>query len=219
VFVALGCCIALSAQAENFSAKVIVVMDGDTVMVLRDGQKIKVRLANIDAPEKEQEFGRQSRESLLEMVGRKQVQIDSQAFDQYGRIIGSITVDGLDANREQVRRGMAWEYSNFHTDKTYVALQDEARQARRGLWVQSDPQAPWQWRKLHSSGKANIQKQPAASKRATPVMLYDVVCGNKRRCAQMVSCEEAYFYLTRCGVKTLDANGDGVPCEALCSGK
>ena len=105
---ALCCCVALSTQAETFTAKVIVVMDGDTVMVLREGQKIKIRLANIDAPEKEQPFGKQSRDSLLEMVGKKQVQIDSQAVDQYGRLVGLISVDGLNVNEEQVRRGMAW---------------------------------------------------------------------------------------------------------------
>ena len=170
--VALACCLALSAQAETFNAKVIVVMDGDTVMVLREGgseaagsppasplrglrngKKIKIRLANIDAPEKAQPFGKQARDSLQELVGKKQIQIDSRAVDQYGRTVGFIKVDGLNVNQEQVRRGMAWDYSHFHTDKIYVGLQSDARRARRGLWAQPNPQAPWQWRKLHPSVK------------------------------------------------------------------
>ncbi len=217
---ALCCCIALSAQAETFSAKVIAVMDGDTVMVLRDGQKLKVRLANIDAPEKDQAFGKQSRDSLLEMVGKKQVQIDSQAVDQYGRIVGLLSVDGTNVNQEQVKRGMAWEYSHYHSDKTYIALQDRAQQAHRGLWAQANPQPPWQWRKLHPSVKpvasANL---PANHSPATPVMFYDGECGKKHRCTQMVSCDEAYFYFTQCGVASLDGNHDGKPCETLCIGK
>jgi micrococcal nuclease len=217
---ALCCCIALSAQADTFNAKVIVVMDGDTVMVLRDGHKIKIRLANIDAPEKVQPFGRQSRDALLEMVGKKQVQIDSQAVDQYGRIVGLISVDGLNINQEQVKRGMAWEYSHYHSDQTYRALQSEARQAKRGLWAQYNPQAPWEWRKLHPSPKSGLQDRwRADSTRAVPVMLYDMECGKKRRCSQMVSCDEARFYFTRCGETALDGNHDGEPCESVCKVK
>ncbi len=214
---ALVCCLALSAQAEIFNAKVIVVMDGDTVMVLRDGKKIKIRLANIDAPEKAQPFGKQARDSLLELVGKKQIQVDSRAVDQYGRTVGLISADGLNVNQEQVRRGMAWEYSHYHTDKTYIGLQSDARRAHRGLWVQSNPQAPWQWRKLHPSVKTvALAGSHGTGHQAIPVMLYDMECGKKNRCAQMTSCDEANFYFTQCGVTALDGNHDGIPCQDLC---
>lgn len=215
--VALLCGMAMSAQAETFSAKVIMVMDGDTVMVLRGNQKIKVRMANIDAPEKDQTYGKQARDSLQEMVGKKQVQIDSQAVDQYGRVVGLISLDGRNINQEQIKRGMAWENSHFHSDKKYIGLQSEAQQSRRGLWTQASPQEPWQWRKLHPAAKS----VPTADQHtaAAPKALYDMQCGKKRHCSQMSSCDEAHFYLTRCGVKTLDRNQDGVPCENLCSGK
>ncbi len=215
---ALCCCLlVLGAHAETFTAKVIVVMDGDTVMVLRDGKKVKIRLANIDAPEKAQAYGKQSRESLQEMVGRKQVQIDSRAMDQYGRTIGLISVEGIDVNREQVRRGMAWEYSHYHSDQTYIDLQSEAQRAHRGLWSQNNPQPPWLWRKSHPSAKSMMPAHPQAfSRPAMPVMLYDMECGRKHRCSEMLSCDEARFYFTRCGVKTLDGNHDGEPCENVC---
>lgn len=216
--IALCCCIALGARAETFAAKVIAVMDGDTVMVLRDGQKIKVRLANIDAPEKDQAFGKQSRESLLEMVGKRQVQVDGLAVDQYGRTVGVISVAGRNVNQEQLRRGMAWEYSHFHSDKTCIGLQTEAQQLRRGLWSQDRPQAPWQWRKLHpSAGPVAQVRQRASHAVSAPVMVYDVECGKKHRCSQMATCEEAYLYFTQCGVNALDGNHDGKPCERLCS--
>ncbi|MBI4809534.1 MAG: thermonuclease family protein [Nitrosomonadales bacterium] len=235
--VALTCCLALGVQAEVFPAKVIAVLDGDTVLVLREGggKAAKVRLANIDAPEKEQSFGKQSKLSLQELVHKKQVRIDSRAVDQYGRIIGLITVDGLDVNQEQLKRGMAWAavgwrqsrreptgvplagaYSYYHSDKTCVALQKDAQQAQRGLWADSNPQSPWQWRKQHPSTKPDTQKQ-ASTRRGTPVMLYDMECGRKQRCSEMVSCDEARFYLTRCGVTTLDGDRDGEPCKALCA--
>ena len=210
--------LALSAQAETFSAKVIVVMDGDTVMVLRDGHKTKIRLANIDAPEKDQPFGKQSRDSLVELVGKKQVHVESQAVDQYGRIIGLISADGYNVNQEQVQRGFAWEYSHFHTDKTYISLQSDAQKARRGLWAQTNPQEPWQWRKLHPSVKPAPQSRRGTYSEATPVMLYDMQCGNKQRCSEMNSCDEARFYFTRCGVRTLDGDHDGEPCASLCRG-
>jgi micrococcal nuclease len=235
LLLALYCCFALGAQAGTFSAKVIVVMDGDTVMALRDGHKIKIRLANIDAPEKDQDFGKQSRDSLQEMVGRKVVRIDSHAVDQYGRIVGLISVDGRNINQEQVKRGMAWvsagwrkrrqptsEPSEGHipADDFYINLQNEARQAHRGLWEQPNPQIPWRWRKLHPSLKPSPQANSRdASVHVDEPLLPDMKCGEKHRCSQMDSCDEARFYFTHCGLKTLDGNHDGSPCERLCSGK
>lgn len=202
-------CIFNAAHAEEFSAKVIAVLDGDTALVLRNGKRVKIRLANIDAPEKAQEYGMASRQSLVEMVLRKQVQVSSKAMDEYGRMVAQIEAGGLNVNEEQVRRGMAWEYSHFHSDRHYIALQSEAQQARRGLWAQSGPLPPWQWRKLHAATQ-QPQRTPAAR---------DYVCGGKRHCTQMISCDEAHFHLTHCGIKTLDHDGDGAPCESLCAPK
>ncbi len=195
--------VASLAHAGEFTAKVIAVLDGDTVIVLRGAQKTRVRLANIDAPEKAQEGGAAATQSLAEMVLKKQVHIATQAVDAYGRTVGTLTVGGQNVNEEQVRRGMAWEYSHYHGNQTYVALQREAQQARRGLWGQADPMPPWQWRKLHPEGGAG--RAPKSG------------CGAKRYCSQMDSCAEAMYYLQHCGVASLDANHDGVPCEALCA--
>lgn len=197
------------AQAEEFDAKVIAVMDGDTVLVLRDGNKIKVRLANIDAPESDQEFGKESRQALVNTVLRKQVHINSQAIDNYGRMIAEISMGGKSVNEAQVRNGMAWEYSHFHRNKRYLSLHKQAQQSHRGLWAQSvQPIVPEQWRKTHPSNK-HIS-QASASAHLNPA------CGKKHLCSQMISCEEAKVYFLQCGLKTLDGNGDGVPCESLC---
>lgn len=196
------------AHAEEFVGKVIAVLDGDTVLVLRDSQKVKIRLAEIDAPEKAQAFGATAKRSLSDMVLGKQVQVVSQAIDQYGRMVAHLGVNGLDVNSEQIRRGMAWEYSHFHGNRALIALQQEARQAARGLWAQGNPTPPWDWRKQH----------PFPDKKHAIVTSSAAGCGNKKHCSQMYSCAEAMHYLTQCGVKRLDGNGDGVPCEKLCAG-
>ncbi len=136
-------------SAKAFSAKAIAVIDGDTVLVLRAGHPLKIRLADIDAPERGQDFGMASRRSLTEMVLGKQLRVSTRAVDKYGRIVAQLSVDGLDVNEEQVRRGMAWQYSHYFRNPRYMALQDEALKAGRGLWAQANPVRPWQWRKLH----------------------------------------------------------------------
>lgn len=200
------------ARAEEFSGTVIAVLDGDTVLVARgSGRPVKVRLAGIDAPEKAQEYGVESRKSLLEMVLRKQVQISSKAVDDYGRLVAEISVDGLSINHEQVRRGMAWDYSRFHGNRELLALQREARQARRGLWAGEAIIEPAQWRKQHPLALA-VSPAGASSTAAG----LDPAC-SKKRCSEMTSCEEAKYYLAHCHVKTLDGDSDGIPCENLCA--
>lgn len=150
----LLCAVPLLAHAEKFVGRVIVVIDGDTVLVLKHGHPLKIRLADIDAPEvghagsqKSQRFGPASRDALKQLILHKRVKVDTLAIDKYGRTVALLKLGALNINEEMVRRGMAWEYSHFHSDRHYIALQRQARQQRRGLWQQADPIPPWQWRK------------------------------------------------------------------------
>ncbi|MEJ1959491.1 MAG: thermonuclease family protein [Nitrosomonadales bacterium] len=208
-------CIFNVAQAEEFSAKIIVVIDGDTVVIRQTKGLVKIRLAEIDAPEKAQIFGDQSMQSLSGMVLHKQVKVTSRAMDKYGRMVANLSINGLDVNAEQVRRGMAWEY---HSGKRLIALQEEAKNASRGLWAESNPTPPWVWRKQHPNNwpvnKSNAVGSPRKTLKTST--LRNPACANKRRCLQMASCEEAKYYFTVCGVKTLDGNHDGMPCDKLC---
>jgi len=205
-----------TSTGHEFSAKVIAVLDGDTVLIKRANGLVKIRMAEIDAPEKAQTFGETSKLSLSDMVLGKQVKVVSQAVDQYGRMVAHLSVDGLDVNAEQIRRGMAWEYSHFHSNRELIALQEDAKQAPRGLWALSDPMPPWEWRKLHPNvdDKHHAVVASAATTGETNSLGYS--CGSKKYCSEMSSCEEARHYLTQCGIKTLDGNADGVPCEKLC---
>lgn len=200
------------AQGAEFTAKVIAVLDGDTVLIKRPSGLKKIRMAGIDAPEKAQLFGETAKQSLTEMVLGKQVKITTEAVDQYGRMVAHLSVDGLDVNAEQVRRGMAWENSRFHNDRAMLALQEEAKQAPRGLWAQGEPMPPWEWRKLHPS-LPGVTASPVAAAAATG----DPVCSSKKRCSEMSSCEEARRYFNQCGGRLLDGDGDKQPCEKLCA--
>jgi len=104
--------LALAAQAawaQVYSGKVVKVADGDTLTVLVDRKQIKVRLLEIDAPELHQAFGQRSKESLGEMCAGQAATVRSTGRDKYGRILGRVDCGGVDANAEQVRRGMRSE--------------------------------------------------------------------------------------------------------------
>ena len=211
--------LALNVQADTFEAKVLTVMDGDTVFVKSGPFKAKIRLVNIDAPEKDQSFGKQSQESLQSLIGGKVIQVESKAVDKFGRTIALVSIGDINVNEEQVRRGMAWAYSRSREGKAYVRLQSEAQQDKRGLWQQANPQSPSQWRKLHPSEHTQHASKPqhkALPQTQKPEKFGTLACGKKNYCSQMVTCDEAHFYLTVCGVKRLDTNKDGIPCESLC---
>ena len=132
---------------------VVGIADGDTLTARCEAQAdqptqtLKIRLAEIDAPEKGQAFGNRSKQRLSDVCFQKQAIVKPQARDRYGRTVARVICDGADANAEQVRAGMAWVFDRYVTDRGLYAVQDEARAARRGLWADREPVAPWEWRK------------------------------------------------------------------------
>lgn len=150
-------CIATACIAATFSASVIGVSDGDTLTVLRDGQQVRIRLSEIDTPEKNQPYGQRSKQSLSQLcLGVKaQVQVVGPAKKYSAtdtpRQVARVECRGVDANAEQLRRGMAWVYDQYATDRTFDAHQSEARNAAIGLWADANSIAPWEWRKLKHS--------------------------------------------------------------------
>ncbi|MFZ3019024.1 MAG: thermonuclease family protein [Gallionella sp.] len=220
-----------NAPSQVFTAEVIAVLDGDTLLVSRGGKPLKLRLAEIDAPEvghagmggkppnsqKAQPYGTASQKSLADMVMRQQVQVESRAVDDYGRIVAMVSVAGLNVNHEQVRRGLAWEYSRFHSNRELMALQREAQLAKRGLWAGDDIVEPSKWRKQHPSTVASpVAVSTVAASTTASVAADESGCG-KARCSEMTSCADAKRYYARCGGKPLDGDRDGKPCEKLCA--
>lgn len=135
-----------AATAEQLVGRVVAIADGDTLTMLVDRRQVKVRLTEIDAPEKKQPFGTRSRQSLADLTFGKVVLVVAQGKDRYGRTLGRVYVGQQDINAEQVRRGMAWVYDRYVTDRGLYPVQEEARAARRGLWADPHPLPPWDWR-------------------------------------------------------------------------
>lgn len=211
----------LPNAAEILEGRVVGVHDGDTVTLLMAGnQQLKIRLAQIDAPESDQAFGQRSKQSLSDMVFNKTIKVEKETIDKYGRTVGTIFVDGFDANREQVKRGMAWVYRQYMHDQSLLQVEDEARKEKVGLWSDANPMPPWEYRHGGKAGSVTNQVSPKAERNAEPAQpVTNSSCGSKRYCKEMTSCEEAKFYLTKCGLSRLDGDGDGIPCESLCGGR
>ncbi|MBI5595256.1 MAG: thermonuclease family protein [Elusimicrobia bacterium] len=138
-----------SAPAKQaFEGKVVSVKDGDTVEVVRSGKAARIRLAEVDAPEKSQAYGQQAKKFLSDLVFGRQVQVWVTDTDRYGRLVARLTLpDGRDVNRELVKAGFAWWYKRYSKDASLGALQDEARAAKRGLWADPAPVEPWLFRR------------------------------------------------------------------------
>ena len=135
------------ACADTFNALVVGITDGDTIKVLKDDkEQIKVRLVEIDAPEKKQAFGNRSRQTLSDYCFNKIATLTDKGQDRYGRTLAHVNCNGVDVNAELVKVGMAWVYDRYVTDRSLYALQDAAKAARRGLWADPDPVPPWEWR-------------------------------------------------------------------------
>jgi endonuclease YncB( thermonuclease family) len=138
-----------TAQAGTIIGTVVGIADGDTLTVLtHDKQDVKIRLAEIDAPEKRQAFGARSKQSLSDLCFGKQAEVISKVKDRYQRTVAHVKCSGVDVNAEQVNRGMAWVYPRYAKDPSLYVMQDNAKLARIGLWIDSSPIPPWEFRKL-----------------------------------------------------------------------
>lgn len=202
--------IATTADAATITGKVVGVTDGDTITVLTPlNEQLKVRLTEIDAPEKDQPYGHTSKQSLSELAFDKDVTVETDSKDQYGRTLGRVFVGQTDVNLQLVKNGAAWAYKQYLKDEAIQKAEDEARKAKTGLWALQPDQImpPWEWR--HGG-------TPAEHATPQPAQTSKYPCGGKTKCGQMQSCEEAYFYLRSCGLSRLDGDKDGVPCESMC---
>ena len=146
IFLAASIVFSIPAYAD-FTGIVVGVADGDTITVLRDHEQVRVRLAEIDAPEKAQPFGKQSKQILVTLVNGKEVRVVEQGQDRYKRTVGRVYQDELDVGAEQVKKGMAWVYLKYSNDETLLPIEKEAKEQKLGLWADDDPTPPWVWRR------------------------------------------------------------------------
>lgn len=149
-------CLALlsaSISAEVTVGRVIGVSDGDTVTVLSsENVQHKIRLSGIDAPERAQPFGQRAKEKMAELTYGKMVSVDWSKRDRYQRLVGKVTVGEVDAGLVLIRTGLAWHYKRYEQEQppadreSYAAAEHAARRSQVGLWSDTSPIPPWNWR-------------------------------------------------------------------------
>lgn len=138
--------IVLLLLASLLSAETVArVTDGDTV-VLADGRRI--RLYGIDAPETHQPYGPDARAFLDRLVRGKDVTVTVRARDLYGRTVAELRIGKASVNESMVLAGYAWWYRSLaKRDKALEQAEAQARRKGIGLWADTAPVAPWEWRK------------------------------------------------------------------------
>lgn len=174
LFLGLNMLLLLSLLLISFPALadvtgvVVGVSDGDTVTVLDAGKtQHKVRVAGVDAPEKAQPFGQRSKQRMITLVFGKDVRLEGDKRDRYGRTVAKVWVSPpdcphcpktLDAGLAVLTSGLAWHYKKYKNEQSpedrerYAYAEDEARSKRVGLWSEANPVPPWEWRKSKHSG-------------------------------------------------------------------
>lgn len=192
---------ATDPRSGYFYGRATKVVDGDTLAVkTAEGKRIRVRVAEIDTPEKGEPFSNRAREALNEMVWNQALSIRLYDIDSYGRMVGHVFIGDTDAGRELVRNGLAVVFCRYATDESLNELEEQAREKEFGVWSLAE---------IPRNACDNFagEFQPTLPDR----------CGDKQYCSQMKSCAEALFYLRECNVTTIDGDKDGVPCETqLC---
>jgi Staphylococcal nuclease homologue len=110
------------------------VLDGDTVSVLTpQKEQVRVRLAEIDAPEKNQPFGMKAKKMLSDLIFAKDVSVVKIDTDRYGRTVGRIYQGHTDVNLEMVKAGGAWAYTKYQRDPAFRPAEEAERAGKFGL--------------------------------------------------------------------------------------
>lgn len=141
----------LLLPAACASADTLKISDGDTFKICSGDSCVKIRLYGIDTPEKKQPYGPEARDYLSKLITGKKITYEVKATDRYKRSVCLVYADGLCVNKELVKAGYAWAYRQYLKGpyaSEYIDSEREARAAKRGLWADSNPQPPWEYRKI-----------------------------------------------------------------------
>ena len=157
-FLFLLSCVPNAASGAQIVGRVVGIADGDTLTLL-DGanQQHRIRISGLDAPERNQPFGRRSKENLSRLAFGRSANADCSKQDRYQREVCTVFVDGLDVGLEQIRAGLAWWYRRYANEQpvaqrlAYEHAEAAARQQRTGLWRDAAPTPPWEYRHAQPS--------------------------------------------------------------------
>jgi micrococcal nuclease len=142
--------LACPTLSHALTGKVISIADGDTITILDSSKKQhKIRLYGIDCPEGGQPFGKAAKKHTAKLTSRKTATVTEYDTDRYGRTVG-VVADGVNVNESLFKAGYAWQYRKYCKAKfcdDWLQQEKEAGNSHKGLWKDSDPVPPWQWRK------------------------------------------------------------------------
>ena len=137
-----------AGEDEAWSARVVWVLDGDSLIVRRDGRKVTIRLEGIDSPEKGQAWADRARTFAREQALGQQVRVRPKERDRHGRTVARVFLDdGRDLGLTLVRSGLAWWYRRYSRDPALKEAEQQARADRVGLWSDPEPVPPWKWKR------------------------------------------------------------------------
>ena len=140
------------ASHPPWNGKVVEVLSGDTISVMRDGDAIKVRLTKIACPKHDQPYGQEAKQFTRDFCLGKTVTVWPVTFDRTGQAwAGVVLQDGRYLNQELVRAGLAWQDKRYSKSAELAAMEEEARRAKRGLWSDPKPVPPWRWGQEHGN--------------------------------------------------------------------
>jgi micrococcal nuclease len=150
--------VSFSTACADTAGRVVSIADGDTLTVLdADNRQVKVRLKDIDAPERGQPFSQRSRQLLSDLCFQKRAEVRISDTDRYGRAIGDVYCAGVHVNSRLVEDGLAWVYVQYASPRSPLfGLERDARRSGRGLWSDRNPVAPWQWRRGERGGGESL---------------------------------------------------------------
>ena len=137
----------LVVASTIYEGKVVKIADGDTLTLLVDNEQHRIRLSDIDTPERKQPFGARAKQALSELAFGKQARVVKVTVDRYGRIVGRVYVGDLNVNLELVAQGFAWVYRKYSDDAELLKFEAEAKRKGLGLWANPNPIPPWEWRR------------------------------------------------------------------------
>lgn len=144
----LAVLIVLSWQAHAAPA-ITYYYDGDTVKIADGDKTYKLRINDIDAPERNQRYGKKSRRALMSFCKNARIEVNITGTDRYKRQLGDLYCNQQKAADYMVSNGHAWFNKKFSQNQQLDALQQQAREQKSGLWLSDKAMPPWVWRKLH----------------------------------------------------------------------
>ena len=141
---------------SQLEGKVVKVKDGDTIVILDENNKQHtIRVADIDCPEKNQPFGKKAKWFVSDQIYLKTVKIDVKSKDRYGRTIGLVLYQNKNLSGELLKVGLAWHYKKYSNNNYFSRLEKTAKQNKKGLWIDKNAVAPWNWRKYKKRKRYN----------------------------------------------------------------